>query len=753
MALTRRELLKLAGGSLAGAAVIAACRPPVREFLAQSPARLPEDLVSGIDNWYATVCRQCRSGCGVIVRVIEGRAKKVEGNPLHPLNAGKLCARGQASVQALYHPDRIRRPMLPVGGRGSGNFREIGWDEALDQAVAKLKEIRDQGNARQVVFMTEPLDGHLGGLVARFVRAYGGAHVPFEPLDQTVLHRAIRHLYGQDLLPFFDIANSRYLLGFGADFLGGWLSQVQLSRGYGEFRQGDRPRGYFVHADSRFSTTAANADEWLPVRPGQEGKLALAMAYVMVREGRADERPLGALTGGRGLPALEPFAPQRVAEATGIPAKKIEEVAMAFSARENQPALAIGGGSAGATTNGFFNLTAIYALNLLVANTGKPGGLILNPAPAIGGPLFTSETPFAPARSTTIAEVRRVLDDMRAGKVSALLVRNADPLHDLPGALDVTGALKNVPFVLSCSSFLDDTTFQADLVLPTHLPLEDWGDSLADPGPGFQAIGFQQPVVRPFHETRGFGDLLLVLAQELGIEKDQLPWERFRDVLREAAQQLRQLNRGSVTGPSFEAYWNDLLRQGGWQDQRAISTAPVRTQALPFNQAEPEFSGEASGFFLVPYEPIGIGDGRGAHLPWLQALPDPITTTTWETWVEVNMALAKERGLREGDVVRLESPAGSFEAAVYPNPATPPWVLGVPMGQGHRAFGRYAEGRGDNLFKALDPRTEKETGALAWAATRVRMTHTGRRIRIPKLEGAVLPIDFEHKVVQITTKD
>ncbi len=753
MGLTRRELLKLAGGSVAGAAVIAACRPAVREYLAQSPSRLPEDLATGIDNWYATLCRECGSGCGTIVRVIEGRAKKIEGNPLHPVNAGRLCARGQAGVQALYHPDRVRRPMKAAGARGSGSFQEISWDEALNTLVAKLKENRGAGASR-VLLVTEPLSGHLGGLTVRFASSFGAVHVPFEPLDQTVLHRAIQHVYGQDLIPLFDIANARYLLSFGADFLGGWVSQVQHSRAYGHFRQGGPKRGTFVAADSRFSTTAANADEWLPVRPGQEGKLALAIAYVIVKDGRANAQALAALTGGRGLAALEPFSPERVAEATGIPARRIEEVARAFSAADHQPALAIGGGSAGATSNGLFNLTAVYALNLLAGNAGKAGGVIFNPPPPIGGPLFTRDAPFAPARATPLAEMRRAIDAMRAGQVNALLVRNADLVHDLPGALGAADAVQKVPFIASLSSFLDDTTYQADLVLPTHLGLEDWGDGFADPGPGYEALGFQQPVVNPFHESRGFGDLLLVLAQELGMERD-LPWQTFRDVLREGAQRLQQLGRGSVSGASFEAYWNDLLRQGGWQDKGKVSAAAPRPQPLPLDRAEAEFAGAAGAYpyHLVPFESIGIGDGRGAHLPWLQATPDPLTTATWTTWVEVNKKTAEGLGLREGDIVTIESPTGRVEAAVYPNPATPPWVLGVPLGQGHRALGRYAEGRGDNVLKAVSPQTEAETGALAWAATRVKMTPAGRRIRIPKFENSYFPIDFDHKIVQITKKD
>ncbi len=762
MAFTRRQFLKLTGSSAAGAAVLAACRPAVREFIAQSPVRLPEDLVTGVDNWYASVCRQCASGCGVHVRIIEGRAKKMEGNPDHPINAGKLCVRGQSGVQVLYHPDRIRRPMRKVGGRDSLDFLEITWDEALDEVRDKLQKIKDEGTAANVLVMTDPVGGHLGALVSRFASSYGAAHVSFEPMDRTALRAAMEQVFGEERIPFFDIANSGYVLSFGADFLGGWVSQVQHSRGYGEFRQGDRPRGTFVHLDSRFSMTAANADQWVPIRPGWEGKLALSIAYVIIREDLGDPDAADALTGGQGLAALDPFRPDRVAGEgrSGVSVARIEELARAFAAREHQPALALGGGSAGAHTNGLFNLSAIYALNHLVGNVGKAGGVVFNPPPPIaGGPLFTNGAPYGPAKASSFVDVRRAIDRMRAGQVSALLVRDANPVHGLPRPLDVRGALRQVPFIVSFSSFLDDTTFEADLVLPSSVPLEDWGDSVADPGPGHQAIGFQQPVVRPFQETRGFGDILLTLAQELGMERE-LPWQTFRDILRDGALKLQQLNRGSVSGASFEAYWNDLLRQGGWWDSDAVPTAAPRVRAMQLDGADADLadSDATYPFNLVPFESIGIGDGRGAHLPWMQATPDPMSTATWVTWVEVNQALAKEMDLREGDMVTIESPTGGIQAAVYPNPATPPWVLAVPVGQGHRAFGRYAEGRGSNPLAILDPdKIDPKTDSLAWAGTRVRMAPAGARIRIPKMEGSVLPIDFGietgQRVIKITNRD
>src|SRR4051794_27822948 len=117
---TRRQFLQVLAASGAGAVMFTGCQPPRRELQAQSRVLLAEDVLSAYENWYATACRGCGAGCGAIVRVIEGRGRKVEGNPDHPVNLGKLCARGQAAVQEQYHPDRIRGPLMRSGERGSG---------------------------------------------------------------------------------------------------------------------------------------------------------------------------------------------------------------------------------------------------------------------------------------------------------------------------------------------------------------------------------------------------------------------------------------------------------------------------------------------------------------------------------------------------------------------------------------------------------------------------------------------------------
>ena len=726
----------------------------------QSPVSLPEDLVRGKDNWYASLCRNCPSCEGIVVRVMEGRAKKIQGNPYYPTNQGKSHARCEAGLQSLYHPDRVPAPMVRSGARGSGQYTPISWQpEAMDRLRSELA-----ARAPQSVIITEPLRGHMGLLVGRFAEAIGSEHLGFEAVDNNTYRTAVKNVYDQDLLPDFDLENTNFLLSFGADFLSTWVSPTRWNRGYGEFRQGHGrassglKRGTLYQIDSRFSMTAANADKWVAIRPGWDGQLAMSLAQVIVSEGlQAPGVDTDALLGGEsGRQLLENFRPEVVAPLIGLtreraggdPVEFIKQLAREFAG--NQPSLAIGGGSAGASNNGLFNLEAIYALNHLVGSVGVQGGVKFNPASP------WDDVP-AGSRPGGLEDWSRIADQIRSGETRLLMLHNADPVHGTPDSLRLYDAITQADdlFVVSFSPFFDDTSGLADLVLPDRVYLEDWGDDIPEPGPGYQVVGFQQPVVNPLYDLdpRSFPDILLTMGLELGRES-LLPWPDYGAMLRDASDELFEMGRGSVTAADAEEFWTVLLQRGGWWDEAATGPSPASPQAgllrrIAEAAANPEYSGVGEGagnYYLVPFSHNTLQDGVHAHLPWLQAAPDPLSTVTWQTWVEMHDVTAAALGVREGDIVRIESSRESIRAVVYPTPAVPPDVISMPFGGGRRQGSPYATDRpgieSSNVMDVLEPVRVTGTGSLAWAATRVRVTSTGESVNISKLEGNVRAVEI-----------
>ena len=755
MKLTRRHFLAWAGLGALGAVACEGFGIREGELNIQSPVSLPEDLVRGKDNWYTSLCRNCPSCEGILVRVMEGRAKKVQGNPYYPTNQGKSHARCEAGVQALYHPDRIPGPMRRGGNRGSGQFDPVSWEpEAMNTLV---RQLNDRGS--RSVMLTKPTRGHLGVLTSRFARAVGADHLAYEPVDNNVYRQAVGNVYQQSVLPDFDLEHANFVLSFGADFLSTWISPTRYNRGYGEFRQGQgrSERGTLYHVDSRFSMTAANADKWIPIRPGWEGHLALSIAQVIVDEGLAAPGvDVDALVGGdTGRSILESFRPEVTAPLVGIspeiaggePAEFIRKLARDFAG--HGPSIAIAGGSAGAHSNGLFNVEAAAVLNWLVGSVGATGGVVLNPSgPWDGVP--------ASAGSASLDDFERLAERIRAGEVRMLMLHNVDPVYGLPASLNLHDAIVSAQdlFVVSFSPFIDETTALADLLLPDRVYLEDWGDDIPDPAPGYQVAGFQQPVVNPLWDLdpRSFPDVLLAAADGLEVG-DQLPWRSYQAMIRESADQLFEMNRGSIEASTANEFWTALLRRGGWWDESSRGPAQLRPRdgllrRIAESSSAPSFAGYSGGetLHLVPFSHNTLQDGDLAHLPWLQATPDPVTSVTWQTWVELNDITAERHGIREGDVVRIESSQGSIRAVAYLTPATPPEVVAVPFGGGRRHGSPYATDRlgleSSNVAEILEPTRVSGPATLAWAGTKVVISRTGESVNVSKLEGDARAVEI-----------
>lgn len=716
----RRDFLKLVGAGSAGVGagfmLAQSIKHPV-EHLVPYPVP-PEDYSPGIATWYNSVCGMCAAGCGITVRTREGRAKKIEGNPSHPVNQGRLCALGQAGLQVLYNPDRLTAPMLRSGERGGGSFEQITWEDGLSRATEGLASVRP-GTA---CLLTEGVRGHLADVLGRFTEQIGrGRLVQYDFAGPGTLQAANQQFFGSRRIPYYDLENASYVLSFGADFLGSWLSPVHHGLGFGRSRRGQSgARGYFVQIEPRMSISGAAADEWLAAQPGTEGLVALSMAQHIVSAGgyHGEDRDQWAAT-------LEPYAADAAAGQTGLSSSTILHLADGFA--HTRPSLAIGGGAACAHSNGVDTLVAVHALNYLAGNLDLVGGVLDNAAPAFE----------ATARAASYRDMAELAEDARQGKIEVLILNQANPLHTLPTAAGFHEAMEQIPLIVSLSSFADETTAMADLVLPSHTYLESWGDDFPDPGVGFTVGSVSQPVVSPLYNTRATGDIILELAHRLGLE-ETLPWPSMKDRLQDGWREIYA--RGADGTDDFDTFWMSVVEAGVWGKNTAGEPAPfaVNPDAIDrIGVAAPEFDGDSRAypFVLYPYPSNTMLDGRGANLPWMQELPDAMTSVVYGSWVEINPVTANKLGLKEGDLVQIESTQGHVTAPVLIYPGVMPDVVAMPVGQGHTEYGRYARNRGTNPLHILAPQTEPESGELAWSATRVRLAATGRKVELVKTGG------------------
>jgi len=740
----RRDFLKITAVTSAGA-TLNSCGNPEHQMIRFIPE---EKLSGGIAAWKPSICPLCPTGCGMVVRVMDGEAevvrngkkgliqmglaKKLEGNPSHPVNQGKLCVRGQASIQLTYHPDRIASPMKRVGSRGSGTFEEITWDEAITTLVSQLDSLSASGNTKDLYFLTKPLRGERPILISKFLDTFGASPaVAFDPFDDFVLRRANLRSFGHEQLPTFDLAGSRYVVSFGADFLGTWNSPVSQSVGYGDMRQG-KPgqRGKFVQVEARMSQTGANADEWVPVVPGTEGVLALGLAHVILRSkvfradaaGRAGSQIEGWSSG------LAEYAPDKVSARTGVKADRIERLAREFA--ESPPAVAMIGGTPLGHTNAMFSALAVNALNALVGSLGKSGGMSFMPQPRQNVKSGTQTFESFLAKMTSGTE----------SPAKALLLHDANPVYGSPQAWKVRDAFSKIPFIASFGSFIDETSILADLILPDHSFLESWVDHVPESGAQTAVVGVAPPAMRPLHQTRAMADVLLDVGHRLKKPLSaELPWKSYEEILKGVVESL-------ASGP--DAWKNANLDGGLWEMETASTLKQAAPESSPRPQSiEPQFDGDGGKFpfHFLPYKSQSFLDGSLAHLPWLQELPDVLSTAMWSSWVEINTETAKGLGLVQGDVVEIASNHGAIHAPVLVSPGIAPNIIGMPMGQGHDTFTRFASKRGANPISILAPMTEPETGAFAWAATRVRVSKVKDESKLILFAGGMREHPDQHR--------
>jgi anaerobic selenocysteine-containing dehydrogenase len=718
--ITRRDFLKLSTAGIA-TSVLAGCQNPRRWVVLEPYVKPPEEQLAGIATWYASTCRQCPAGCGIIVRVMNGRALKIEGNPQHPLNQGKLCGRGQAGLQVLYNPDRLPGPVMQEQ-RGTRQFSNISWNEGINQLFTKIQS----AGGKVGVWLGSTTSSHLYDLFQRFTNAIGApAPLVYDLFTGIQGQRALQEnssaLFASSELPIFDISRADLILSFGANFLGPSLSQVRYGIEFGKFRsQALGKRGYLVQLESRKSITGAKSDQWIPIRPGSEALVAQAIARIIADQG------LGPADRIERAKKLAGNADLREAVlASDISYGNLVRLANMF-ANADRP-LAIPGDSLSGQDNASDAIGSVQMLNIIAGVYGQPGGPSLSPESPLSSLIKTNPSSFK--------DVKATVDQMNSGDIQVLLVHSANPFYELPKQVGFSEALKKVPFVVSFNPIVDETAVWADLVLPEHTYLEGWGYTVVSPGFDMPVIGSQQPVVTPFHDTRSTGDLLLTVAKGIPAAAKALPWDDEVAFLKNT---ITQLPPGAAGGIGTEVLWSRFQQHGGWWPGSTLPASVTQPKiSTPIQISSPKYQGDpqAYPYFLNLYISDLLSDGRGANQPWLQGSPDPMTTGSWQTLVEIHPSTAQSLGLQDADIVKVTSPNGEIECLVYTFQAIRPDTVAVAFGQGHTDYGRYARNRGANPIDLVGATIDHSGNSLTWANLRVKITTTGKKGKLAIFEN------------------
>jgi molybdopterin-containing oxidoreductase family iron-sulfur binding subunit len=668
----RRDFLKVIGAGGASAATVGCSTGDVERLIPYVVP--PENIVPGVPTYYASTCRECPAGCGIHVETHSGRATKVEGNPDHPVSHGNLCARGQASVQGLYHPDRWKGPMTREMGVAT---TDVTWGVAERLLAERIRELQQAGRGDRIVFLTQDHTGTMERLVGDWTTALGVRRVIYDVwTDQP------RGL---------NFADADFLVSFGADFLETWGSPVDYAWQFAQmhtFRDGRR--GKFVWIGPHRPLTGLNADQWLAPRPGTEIVLARALA------GQVDAAS--------------------AASTTEIPQATIEALVREFRAGNGialgpGPALAgadaselrgvIDGLNAGRAGQGASGRGASTEVALLVEQMRRGEiDMLLIDAP---NPVYTMPGSVRFAEALSRVETRVSFSSFP--DETSMLCTMVLPDHHFLEAWD---DYVPQPGVL-------------DLVQPAMRPVfntKQTGDVLlsvaARMGAGAVSAGVTASTYYDY------------LRANWGAQAGADAWRAAvkRGGVFDGAQ-------ASPSGAELPAADDPsgapaLAVAAPGAAAAAGSAAPVTGAAIPATAAAPAPLGvpDDANFHLVVYPSYRFYDGRLANRPWLLELPDPVTKVPWDSWVELHPRAAADLGVEQGDMVEVESAYGIIQSAVYVYPGVRPDTIAIQTGLGHEFFGRYTEGRGANPNKLL-AQVLDTNGRAGSYGLRVRVTPTG----------------------------
>jgi molybdopterin-containing oxidoreductase family iron-sulfur binding subunit len=670
--LARRDFLTIMGASMA-MATFACARRPVHKIIPYVVN--PEGVVPGIPILYASTSKECPHGCGILIKTREGRPVKLEGNPDHPVNKGKLCAQAQASVLNLYDVDRLKG--AAARDRNGGALREISWSDADNAISTQLKK------SRGVRVLTDEMrSDSTARLIREFLSASGGGeHVQYEPLALDEVAEAQNLSYGAAVMPRYRFDQADVVVSLGMDFLGSGRNAVENAADWAKRRKVVSPKDGSTSAkmsklfcfESAFTITGANADRRHPIRPGDETKIALAIANELKGE-------------------FPTYKADAVEQEIGLEKGTIKEVARAL--RENHGrALVVGGSVQSRTKDALALQLAINYLNSALDAEGNIVDGVSDAASAVPG----------------LAGMTKLINEMKSGAVGALIIYRSNPVFTLPNA-GFAEALKKVPLVVYVGDHDTETAQLADFVLGDHHYLENWGDW--SPRKGVYSL--QQPAIAPIHGTRAFEDSLIAWSK-VGGGKD---WHGY---LQENWKETVFKESGATGG--FDMFWEGALRSGVI-DLRAARMSAFKAAPRSFRPASvaqmPKYSVASNDVQLALTSSIAMMDGRYANNPWLQELPDPISSATWDNYLAVGPALAASLAVKNDDVVLVKSGNTSVELPVYVQPGLHPQTVTVAVGYGRRNVGKVGDGAGVDVF----PFASIEGGRVVYSGHPVTITRT-----------------------------
>lgn len=715
MALDRRSFLTFVAGGAAGTLFTPVIWKSIDDtaIWTQNWPWIPR-LEYGPKGYTATTCKLCPAGCGLNIRTAGGRPVVAEGRADHPLSQGGICPLGAAAVQMLYRPARIKGPMKK---QADGTHQPITWEEAEGLLADKLAAQKGKKNA--VACISGDENGTINEVLSAFLAKMGSDAFYLMPGEQLTATKVLR----SDNIGY-DLENADFVLAFGADILDSWGTVVRNKKAFGAAHpMGEEPTVEYVAVGPMQNITCGAVDQWISVAPGLEGVVALGVAHILLQAGLTvmDAMDFAAY---RSF-VLNRYTPEYVSRVTGV---SPEQLAMlADKLRKARKPLIIPG-STTAQGNSVFNFAAALSLNFLLGSVNAPGGVVLLPdlPTVVDGAMAPTRM-----RSADLVAYVRKLAEGKADKPEVLMVYEANPVYALPQAEASAKAFEGT-YLVSFSTFYDETAARADLLLPAPYFLERLDDVQTPYGSGFASYSLTRPVIKPVMDTKPTGDVILGQAKKLGLD---LGFASFEKVLEAKVEKLTELEgfltdkaqpwqvRAGAGATLVTANpWRNVSRGAVWASVQQPYTPMILLGAAILSQAAPPDTEDWTyPVRLAVMDSRTFGSRHVAIPPFCLPLLGEQELQGGMFYVQMNATTAGNYGLKAHDKVQLTGPSGSCIAKVRIFEGVGPNVVVAPLGFGHTAWDEFSRGKGDNVNNVLTVRTEPGSELSVWADSRVRI--------------------------------
>jgi molybdopterin-containing oxidoreductase family iron-sulfur binding subunit len=649
-AVSRRRFLALMGASAAFAA--AGCNNFQDKGLVVPYNQKPEEVTLGLPNYYASTCTGCTSACGILVKTREGRPIKVDGNPDHPVNKGKICTKGQASVMNLYNPERLREPMM--------NKAQTNWNDVNKNISAAFTAAN--GSGKQIAIVTHTiLSPTLKKLIDEFKVTYPTAKVySYEPINDNARINAWQKSYGKRSMPVLQLDKAKIILALESDFLGNDSNQMEFTRMFSQNRdvmsKNEFNRLYAV--EGAVTITGMNADYRLRLRTDAIEEFVMCLLNEFVGKKKLS----GYAMDSRVTSAFSSNDMKQFAAKYKLDEKVIDHIINDLSKNQGD-AIVLGGDKLPESTH-----IAINLLNDVLGNNK------LYSTEADNSELIPLSTP---------AEMESLVNDMSSGRVAAIIHFDTNPVYDLSPEYKYEEAVKKVPMTITMTEQATETSEISNYVLPIHNQLESWGDFKTRTG----FYSMQQPIIAPLYNTRQKEAILLNWK-----EPKEFSETLYKDYLTANWEKVIYPVMGAAA--PFKKFWNSVLHDGVVFLNEKPEAAGAAFSVDSFASASRMKA--TNDYVVMLQNNNNVGDGRFASNGWLQELPNPITKIVWDNYAAISVQSAAELGIDSNSTVDITIGSGKQTFPVFVQPGLADKTIEISLGYGRTAAGVIGTGIGVN---------------------------------------------------------